>query len=772
MMKHLFLKLLRDIKAAKGQYIAITLVVALGVAFYVGLASASSSVRANVDAFYEEQKLADLWAVFPSADDSVIEQIRALPDVLAADGRFTGVASFGESEFAVRSLPETPSVNIPAVKSGRLPIGAGECNIDGEYADANGLSAGDMLDVSINGADYALNIVGTVNSPEILFLAKNISEGANHNVYGALFVSGKQFNAYNEAVIKAAPNADLTALKSDIENLGAVVVLGRDRQLSYVMLDTDISQFDKLGVILPNIFFIVAAAIIFISMSKNVETQRGQIGNMKALGVRRGAITLHFLGYTVVTCALGCVLGALLGVFALLPGLQAVFNTMYTMPPQTPTGFVRSIAVASALAFAFGVCATVISVRKPLKESPASAMRPKPPKNVKPTPFENFPRLWNCFSFGTKIILRNLFMNKGRAILSSVGIVGCVGLMLAAFSFMDCINDVLSGKFYQTNLYDLNVSLKTPSADIEFGDDAAWRHGSISANFSSGGAEVATDLVALDADCDAIALYSENGVRLMFGENAYSSRLDYFPKDGVIIPKLYADRHNLSIGDALKLTLTPVIGEPRTMTVAIRGVAMEYLGQDIYTAFEYLDELGETLPVLTYLVQTDDAKGLADTLKENPAVRSAYTVDEIASSWDDMLSVLRTVVFVLIAASAVLALTVVYNISAINIFDRRRDVATLKVLGYRKREVNRLVFTENLIMTGFGSLFGIGAGAGFLRLIIGFVATDEVMMPIIMPPLSIAIAVVLGFAFTILANQLLRGKIRGIDMVESLKSVE
>jgi putative ABC transport system permease protein len=167
-----------------------------------------------------------------------------------------------------------------------------------------------------------------------------------------------------------------------------------------------------------------------------------------------------------------------------------------------------------------------------------------------------------------------------------------------------------------------------------------------------------------------------------------------------------------------------------------------------------------------------DVDTIVAELNDNATVKLALTKSEMANTWEQFMSILNAMVYILIAAAAVLALTVVYNISAINIFERRRDVATLKVLGYHRKEVNRLLFRENLFITGFGSLLGIGAGAGMLWIIITAVVSDEMVVPMVMSPLSVLYAVVLGFAFTALANQLLRGKIRRIDMVESLKSVE
>ena len=773
-MKYLFKKLLRDINHAKGQYIAITLVILLGVAFYIGMISASISVKQNVNEFYESQKLADLWVTIQSTDPSMIDQIRNLSDVEAVNGRTFLSGTSGTHEFVIHTIPQNEAVNIPYIESGRLPQTAKECIIDRGYRAANNLNVGDIINVSINNTSYNLTISGIFNSPEYLYLAKDMTSQPDHKTYGALFIDESLIPDLpaNEIVIAAKPNANIASLKSEVSKIimpsGTSVILEREQLLSWMMLNNDISQYGKLGAVFPIVFFVVAAAVIFISMSKNIETERSQIGNMKALGIKDKLITFHFLSYTLLTCMIGCFLGAIIGVFIVMPGIEMIFTTFYTMPTMHPVGFYENIAVASVLAFAFGILATVISVRNPLKESPASAMRPKIPRKVKPLMLERNDKFWRRLSYGHKIVLRNLFLNKGRALLSSIGIIGCVGLMLASFSFLDCINNILKSKFYEMNHYDVSVTMKTPaSADTAFpisnsNIDVAWPQGSIPASFGDDNSTVSVNLIALSPKCDAIALYNSDG------------KLLTFPKDGVIISKLYAEKYNLAIGNIITLTLSPIGGTSNFVKVKIVGIALEYLEQDIYTTFDYLNTLGETMPVYTYYLQVKngDADRIAASLNQNSAVNQAITKTDLANAWAQELSIMNSMIFVMIGISAVLALTVVYNISAINIFERHRDIATLKVLGYHRNEVNRLVFQENLLITGFGSLLGIFAGVGMLWLMLKATVSDIMMVPMIISPLSVVYAVALGFVFTILANQLLRGKIHKIDMVESLKSVE
>jgi len=772
--RYLWRKLLRDVRGSVGQYVAITLVVLIGVACYVGMMSASTSVARNVDDFYATQRLADLWVTVPNADADVIAQVRDLPGVAAAEGRVSLTATSGTHAFTVHTVTTDPKVNIPAMDTGRLPRAADECIVDRWYAAANHLGVGSTIDVTLHGTADHLTVVGVFNSPEYLYLAKDITTQPDHLTYGALLVSPSLVDAVpdNEIVVVVQSGADLAQVKSDIARIalpaGNGMILDRTQLLSWTMLNQDITQYGQLGAVFPVVFFLVAAAIIFISMSKNVETQRGQIGSMKALGVRSGLITFHFLSYTLATCLVGCVLGTLAGIFLVMPGIDLLFTAFYTMPAMHPAGYAGNAVVASALAVAFGIAATVLSVRKPLREAPAAAMRPKPPRAANPILLERVPWLWSRLPFGTKIVWRNLLVNKGRAAASSVGIIGCVGLLLASFSFLASIGAVLGDKFDQANRYDVAVTLATPvpagtafpltDPDIM----SAWPAGSLPASFDTGAQTVSTNLTALDAGAGAITLFDSHGARVDI------------PQDGVIIPQLFADQYHLAIGDAMTLTLAPAGGTPESVRLAIAGIGVQYLQQDVYTSFAYLATLGVAVPVSTYYLDVTGgrADAVAAALSGDPSIATAMTTADLANAWSSDLNLMNSMVWIMIAASAVLALAVVYNISAINILERRRDIATLKVLGYRRREVNRLVFRENLIITAFGTVVGLPVGVVMLRALLHAVVSTTMMVPMVITPWTLGCAVVLGFAFTVLANQLLRPKIRRIDMVESLKSIE
>jgi len=772
-MGYLLRKMLRDIRHNAGQYVAITIVIMIGVACYVGMMSVSGSVSHSIDHFYSTQNLADLWVRLPYVEESSLAQIRDLPGVASADARIATTGTSGAHTFTIHAITSPPPGTVPAMDTGHLPQSGTDCIVDRGYARANHLGIGAVISVRIGEANYHLSVVGIFNSPEYLYLAQDITSQPDHLTYGALFVATNLLptSADNEIVVRAQPRANLAQVRSQISQIalpgGDGILLDRTQLLSWAMLNQDITQYGQIGAVFPILFFVVAAAVISISMSKNVETQRNHIGTMKALGISGGLITFHFLSYTLMTCLIGCLLGVLAGLLGVMPGIQRIFTAYYTMPATQASGFGVNIVVATGLAFAFAIVATALSVRRPLRESPAATMRPKPPRTTHGILLERT-LWWSRLSYGSKIVWRNLFYNKARALASSVGIIGCVALLLASFSFLDSIGNVLGPRFDAMNQYDIAV---TPASPVPVGTTlplvdadivSVTPQASAPASFSVHGQIVSTNLTALEADSNAIALFDSKGSRLSF------------PSDGVIIPQLFSQHYGLAISDTITVTVAPPDATPTQVSLHVVAIAVEYLQQDIYTSFDYLAACDLILPASTFYLSVRDATAPSVTaaLSTNQAVSQAITKADLAHAWSSEMSILNSMVWIMIAASAVLALAVVYNISAINIFERRRDIATLKVLGYHRGEINRLVDRENLIITGFGAILGIPVGIAMLWLIIRAVVSDTMMVPMVISPLSVLYAVALGFAFTVVANHLVRTKIRQINMVESLKSVE
>lgn len=781
-MKQLLLKLLRDICKAKGQFIAITAVIAIGAAFLVGLSSVGSSMDGAVQDAYQTQNLADLWVYVRGINSAGLNSLRSLPGVTDVNGRLRlngDLALSGHSgSFIVTTLPENTTINIPQVESGHLPQKNDECMLDSAYAKANNIQLGDRLSIAMNGKNHSFAVSGFFYSAEYIYAVKDAANPVpDHKTFGELFLSsafGKDFTGGtdNEVLIKTDGKTDAQTLLNEIAQKAQPYGYGygflRKNDLSVASVQVKIDAVKKISTVFPIIFFLVAALITFISMSRQIESQRSQIAVLKALGARDGEILLHYLLYPVLTVTIGSAAGILLGVTLIPPVIFNTFSKIFVLPLITLRGYVPQAVAAVLLALLFGVAATWLSARGPLGESPAQAMRPKPPKTMTPLLLERSANFWGHLSYKTKLILRNIGQSKVRTVLSSIGIVGCVGLTITAVGMKHTSRFMVDNQFQDIERYQISATLKNPEPfqsgfTLQNGDvSRAEKSASLAVTLPDHPDADTVHIMLLETGEQAIHITGIDGNQLTLSNN------------GVIISQKYAEENGIHTGDSLKLSITST-ADTETVTVRVAGICRLYTSQEIYADFSYLKAQGLDVPADTLYITTrpgTNVDAVSDSLRKDERLESVVTKEDEFRNYQTAMQSVDTIILLMLIASAALALTVVYNISSINIFERQRDLATLKVLGYYRREVRSLVFTENLIITAIGSVFGMGFGVLLYEELIGPIAPKQMMFPNNIGWYTIPISVALGFIFTLFTNFLLRGRVDRIDMVESLKSIE
>lgn len=779
-MEKLIKKLLRDMLAAKGQFISIILIIATGVGFFAGLFTMSESLTKNVNAFYAETNLADIWAYYGGIDQAGLGRLQGIDGVTGVEGRVKVEALSSDADDAktyfVYTLPEDATINKPYLTQGTLPKDATQCLLCEPTAKADGLAVGDTLGVTIAGVPYTFTISGLFLSPEYVFQVKDASVAVpDYTHFGVVFVSQAMLSQltggtmeYNEVSITVQEGTDandvITALAQATGDYHYAYALTRNKQTSYSIIDYKIGSISKVAKVFPVLFFVVAAALIFISMSRMVASQRGQIGIMKALGKTTGTITWHYISFAIVAGLIGGVFGALIGATVLPWFILGIITQFFTMPPVVLYGAPLYAAIGAVLSIIIGSFATFLSCRLILKESAAQLMRPKPPKNAKKIWLEKRTGLWKQLSYKTKLILRNLFLNTRRTVLGSVGVICGCALILASFAiqgtFSFCMDDYLNNG----NNFDYQVVLEQPSDSFEgtLGSYSSVESVSATAKLSAvlalSSEEVETTLTALPASTDAIRLFSADGERM------------YLPASGVLVSEKLAGAHGVGVGDDITVRIMGA-GGATEVKVQVAGIFRSFFGQGLYASFDALAKLGVPPAIASYYLSTSSDADMA-AIKDLPGVKAVYTKQDTEDSLASAQSLIFTVILIMIIASAILTLTVIFNITSINIYDRRRDIATLRVLGYHHKEVSRLILIENLIITAFGAIVGTALGFAMQYALIGFIGTADTDFPFMVVGYSVPLAIGAVFLFTIIANFLSKGKIKHIDMVESLKSVE
>lgn len=779
-MKKLCKKLLRDIRHSLGQFAAIVIVSAIGVSLLTGISVTYGSLKSMTDNFYGQSHLADLSAYYLGIDDAGIDTIKHISGVADAYGRATLNASGNGSDFLVHTISQDDKINMTTLRSGKIPQSDQECMVDEAYAKANHLSVGSGLSAVIGGKDYRFTISGTCNSAEHVYLVEDPAKNPmpNHKTYGLLYIDTSMIQnlrgsaSYNEVLITLKKSADPEAVKSAVESATSNYRLGQitmqKDQPSYSQLQSDIDTLHAFSTSFPYIFFLVAAAILFISMSRTIQNERGQIGIMKALGIKTPFITLHYLGYPVLSGLAGSLLGNLLGVLVFPPVLFGTYALLYTFPSVVVSGYGFYVMASTVVVLLFGVAATLLSTHRTLKETPARCMQPVPPKKVHKIFLEKRETFWSRLPYKYKLILRNILMGKRRAILSSIGIIGCVGVLLCGFGFKDSTALLYVTQFNKNQRFDDMVTLSAPipyASPLPFHSDNIARADEISlipANLALS-RDIGAVLYVLPQHNSSIRLYDSRGSLLAM------------PEDGIIFPYKLAQQYHIKAGDTVSVTLESQLYGNKSIRAKVAAIGVEYLSQDIYTSYSYLQSIGVTPDINGYYVTLKDKAQEHQTdslLSHVDHVKSVASQADLKKSFSSMMKLMDTLMAIMIIMSGALALAVIFNISSINIFERRRDIATLKVLGYHRKEINSLIYIENLLITAFGSIWGIGFGALIYQYLLKVIVSADMYLPYRITADMVFYSLLLAFAFTLLTNFLLRGKIRRIDMVESLKSVE
>ena len=579
-----------------------------------------------------------------------------------------------------------------------------------------------------------------------------------------------------------------------IEQLGQLAggsswyVLDRaSTNVSYVSFDMNVEKVEDIAGVFPIFFIVVAALVALTSMTKMVEEDRMQIGTLKALGYSEGTIMSKYLIYCSLACIIGVVVGILLG-FSIMPSIfWNAYKTMYYLP-ELYLGFSWWLALAVVFgSLALTIAVTVIACRATTKGKPSALMQPKAPKPGKRILLERCTPIWKRIKFKWKATIRNIFRYKKNMVLTIISVLGCTALILTGFGLGDSVEQVTVKQYDDIIFYDTIIS---HPAGYEYN--------------AQGEGELDKYLASLD-EGDYLDVYSENGQLEIAGEDStsresvdlYLVESDSFADfvslhsrksgkpldteaDGIIIPENIAIVYDLSAGDSIKY----VTADRVTLELKISGICEYYTGSQAYmsganfrkaveAAGGNADTSANTL-LVKYGYGTDSEKMDSDAerlLADANVTGVEYTYTTI-SSFDALNETMSFVILILVVSAGALAAIVLYNLTNINIDERRKEIATLRVLGYSKWEVAGYIYRESSILTIVGALFGLLGGWLLHMFIVGRVNSVMMMFVKTILPLSYlwSFLITIGFAVVVYAFMLI--KLYKIDMAESLKSNE
>ena len=556
-------------------------------------------------------------------------------------------------------------------------------------------------------------------------------------------------------------------------------VLDRTSIQSYATYKNDAQSIAAIGTVFPIIFFLVAALVSLTTMTRMVEEERTQIGTLKALGYKKSAITAKFVWYALLSTLLGSIVGVVLGESLLPIVIIRTYRTVYMHLTQTVVQpHILNAVAATVLALLATVGGAVAASARVLSENPAALMRPEAPKIGKRTFVEDIDFIWMRLNFAQKAACRNLFRYKKRLFMTIFGVAGCMALLLAGFGIRDSVEMLPEKQFNRVFSYQGTVGADTSLSRAE-------RRQLLSKVASVEGVteylqtkSIVTYAETEKGDTSAYLIVPQDTVKLGEYVHLREARFPHddvtLTDDGVLITEKFAKALGVSAGDMITIkedeTAEPV-GDVR-----VAGVVENYLSSYIYmTPNIYKALYGETASLNAALIKVDpsaDTNAVAEDLLDINGVTSVSMNATTQAQVNSMLGNLNVIIAVMILAAGLLAFIVLYNLNNINITERRRELATLKVLGFYPGELAAYVYRENVILTLFGTVLGMGLGFVLHWFVMQTVETETVMFGAEMRFTSYLFSVLLTIVFAVLVNALMYFRMKKIDMIESLKSVE
>ncbi len=586
---------------------------------------------------------------------------------------------------------------------------------------------------------------------------------------------------YNDA--KAEADQELADARAELENGQEEIdsisdaqwyILDRTANTGFASYQQDAARMGNLAMLFPTVFFLVAALVCLTGMTRMVEEQRVQIGGLKALGYSKPDIARKYVGYGLLASLIGSGIGLIFGGIGIPWVIVSCWKVMYNYPGVVLTfSWPTALVCVGAAVFCCTV-AVLVAALTALRSTPAALMRPKAPEPGKRVWLEYLPFLWKRMSFTKKVTARNLFRYQKRFWMTVIGIAGCTALMVTGFGLRDSIMDVLDLQFEDISVYSAIAYL---NEDADESETAA-----IYAELDGEDGPEQYALVYLTTVSLESSSYSLDGNMLVVEEPEdlegfwhFRDRKTQEPvsmsNDGALISEKTADLLGVGVGD----TVTIVAGDDRG-TVTISGIVENYVQHYIFFTEDYYEAVfgkyAESNEILMTYDESADLESLGGKLLELDAVSGIYYLSDSMDTIRNQLNGVYPAVIIIIAAAAALAFVVLYNLSSINITERTRELATLRVLGFRDKEMRDYVFRENLVLTVIGVILGVILGKYFHAYLITTVEVELVMFGRSAHILSYVLAVVLTLFFALLVNLVAGRKLSRIDMVESLKTVE
>lgn len=784
-------KLARDLWKAKGQALAIAVIVACGVGILVMSLGVLDSLEASRDAFYERNRFADVFTTVKRAPRSLEARMSEVPGVDFVETRIVRDVTIdieGMIEPAAARLVSLPKrigpenadahLNALTLTSGRLPERGreDEAVANDAFADANGLVPGDRLAALINGVRREVTIVGTGLSPEFVYLVPPAGFLPDERRYGVLWMDRDALEAafdldgaFNETSLRLARGASGEGVIDELDELldpyGGLGAYDREDHPSYAFLDGELQQLGAIAAIIPPIFIIVAAYLLNSVLARLIDVEREQIGVLKAFGYTNADVSLHYMKFALAIAVIGLVLGYALG--AWMQSLMTdLYMRFYRLPELEARPSLAAFAAGGVIAIGSAALGALSGVSRAARLAPAAAINPEPPPVFGKGPFARLDAS-GLFDGPTRMILRHVLRWPGRAAATVIGVAAATGLLIATFFSRDAMELMINLAFERTATYDAAVSfVEVQSMDalreIERlpGVISAEPGRSVAVRLSYGLREENAGIEGLDANGD---------LRQIVGGDLEDMSV---PSDGLVLSSQMASMLGASLGD--RITVETLEGRRLVSEVHVSAINEDYMGSPTYMDRRAVNRLmreGEMIQGVYLRLDPAQEDAFYEAVKERPVVgvvalqKLALEMFRatIAENQDTMMIIYRVL-------SGVIAMGVVYNAARIALSERARELASMRVLGFGRAEVSYILLGQSLILVLFALPLGCALGYGLAWLIATTMTTELYRIPVVVSPASYGEAVLVVLLAAFASAFIVRHQIDRLDLIAVLKT--
>jgi putative ABC transport system permease protein len=781
-------KLLREVWHLRGQMLSIALVVACGVMTLVTMRGTYESLAASLEAYYRDYRFADVFVSLERAPESLAAQAEAIPGVAAVDTRVALLVSLdvpGLDEPAVGQLLSLPSGARPPLNAIHLtqgrhvdPARPDEVLVSESFFEANGLRLGDALDAVINGRWRRLEIVGVAISPDYIgesapgtIFPDDKRFGVLRMSHAALAAAAGMEGTFNDLSLRLAPGASEHAVVARLDRLlepyGGRGAYGRDRHASHETVAGELEQNRIFGTVIPAIFLAVAAFLLSIVLRRLVGTQRAEIAVLKAFGYSNLQVGRHYLRFALVAVVAGTTAGAAAGIW-LGHGLTELYGRFFRFPELSYQVSWGLVALAAAVSIGAAATGALGAVRSAVRLPPAEAMRPEAPMTFRAGFFERL-GLGERLSAAGRMILRNVERRPMRSLASALGVAFSVAILVVGMFFYGALTHMIDLQFRQIQREDLGVYFNGPRA------------------FSAGAELRAIEGVTYVQPVRIVPIRVSHGHRsrptTITGIHAESSlrrvldqhgRAAPIPPHGILLSATLAEILEVAPGDSVRLDVLE--GNRVRRTVPVAATVAEMFGTAAYMEYDALHRMLGEAPAVSgaYLrVEPDRLDAVTDRLKRLPAVASVNSPSALQSSFEQQMSenLLVSVGFLTLLAG-VLAIGVVYNGARIALAERGRELASLRVLGFTRREIAVLLLGEQAVVTLLAIPIGWAIGYGFVLLTLSAFTSERYRIPMVVTEQTYLTAAGVTILAAAIAGFAMRRRLYGLDLIAVLKTRE